>query len=53
MIGKAVTKVTISAVVIRKDGTREDLGVIAETRESLLGKTLRKLKNLRRLIVNA
>jgi transposase-like protein len=52
MIGKAATKVTISAVVIRKDGTREDLGVIAQTRDSLFNKAFRKLRSIGRLILN-
>ena len=52
MLGKAATKVIMSAVVIRKDGTREDLGVIAQTRDSLFSKTFRKLRNIGRLILN-
>jgi len=46
MIAKARPRVTIEAVIIRADGTREDLGVIADSKKSgILQKLIRKVKN--------
>ena len=37
MVGKAQSIVEVSAVIIRKDGRREDLGIIASNRRKKKG----------------
>jgi len=45
MNAKAKPKLTIEAVVIHKDGTRKDLGVIAETKDlNIVQKFLRSVR---------
>lgn len=44
MNAKITAKQTISAVVIRADGTREDLGIISTSEVPLTQKILQKLR---------
>ena len=49
-LGKASTsfaceEMTVSAVIVRADGTREELGVIAHARFGLLARTSKRIRN--------
>lgn len=41
---KAKPRVIVKATIIRKDGTREDLGVISDSKENIFKKLIRKVK---------
>ena len=44
MTAKTKSRVTIEAVITRADGTKENLGIIASTKENIFKKILRRIK---------
>lgn len=41
---KTKPRVIVEAVVIRKDGTRKDLGVISDSKKNIINNLIRKVK---------
>lgn len=44
MQAKTKPRVIVEAVVIRKDGTRQDLGVISDSKKNIINNFIRKVK---------